>query len=125
MNMRKRRASSRRGPFTPVAGHFLYAAALDSESLVLDVGAHKGMFARGLVKRFGCLPWMVEANPQLASRLKADFGRRTASVAVTTDDAESYLNENDSYNYLKAAEGLIVTGPTRTNVMDIAVVLVK
>lgn len=34
------------------------------------------------------------------------------------------LNENDSYNALKKSGGLIVTGPTGTNVNDFAVVLV-
>ena len=38
---------------------------------------------------------------------------------------EDYLDNNDSYNALKEADGLIVTGPTGTNVNDIAVILVK
>ncbi|MFV0342390.1 MAG: glycerate kinase [Anaerocolumna sp.] len=35
------------------------------------------------------------------------------------------LINNDSYNGLKAVDGLIVTGPTGTNVNDLAVVLIK
>lgn len=35
------------------------------------------------------------------------------------------LKENDSYNALKKTDGLIITGPTGTNVNDFAVVLVK
>ena len=35
------------------------------------------------------------------------------------------LNDNDSYNALKLCEGLIKTGPTGTNVNDIAVLLIK
>lgn len=37
---------------------------------------------------------------------------------------ESYLAGNDSYHYLEQVGGLIKTGPTGTNVMDIQIVLV-
>jgi hydroxypyruvate reductase len=36
-----------------------------------------------------------------------------------------YLNNNDSYNFLKQVEALIFTGPTNTNVMDIQLILVS
>ncbi|MBQ0146786.1 MAG: glycerate kinase [Lachnospiraceae bacterium] len=35
------------------------------------------------------------------------------------------LENNDAYNALKAADGLIITGPTGTNVNDLSVVLIK
>ena len=35
------------------------------------------------------------------------------------------LAENDSYHTLQACDGLIITGPTGTNVNDVAVVLIK
>ena len=38
---------------------------------------------------------------------------------------EAYLENNDSYNALMASGGLIFTGPTGTNVNDIAVALVR
>ncbi|MFC1511955.1 glycerate kinase, partial [Candidatus Latescibacterota bacterium] len=38
--------------------------------------------------------------------------------------AEAYIANNDSYNCLKAVNGLIMTGPTGTNVMDIQILLV-
>lgn len=38
---------------------------------------------------------------------------------------EEFLENNDSYNALRHAEGLIVTGPTGTNVNDISVLLVR
>jgi len=40
-------------------------------------------------------------------------------------DAESYLARNDSYNFFKAVDGLLMTGPTGTNVMDIAIGLAE
>lgn len=40
-------------------------------------------------------------------------------------DIYKVLNNNDSYNALKASEGLIITGATGTNVNDVAVLLIK
>ncbi|MGD9158747.1 MAG: glycerate kinase [Desulfobacteraceae bacterium] len=39
--------------------------------------------------------------------------------------AVEYFNNNDSYNYLKKTGDLLITGPTKTNVMDVRMVLVK
>ena len=40
-------------------------------------------------------------------------------------DIRSILADNDAYNGLKAADGLIITGATGTNVNDLSVVLIK
>lgn len=39
-------------------------------------------------------------------------------------DANSFLENNDSYNFFSKAEGLLKTGSTGTNVMDIQIVIV-
>jgi hydroxypyruvate reductase len=41
------------------------------------------------------------------------------------EDYEQHLDNNNSYNALKEVGGLIVTGPTGTNVNDFAAILVK
>ena len=41
------------------------------------------------------------------------------------EHAEKMLDDNDSYHALKLSGGLIMTGPTGTNVNDIAVVLIR
>lgn len=38
---------------------------------------------------------------------------------------ESYLDNNDAYTFLRQAGALLVTGPTRTNVMDVAALLLN
>ena len=38
-------------------------------------------------------------------------------------DPASYLNNNDSYNFFKEVDSLLITGPTGTNVMDLQIVL--
>ena len=40
-------------------------------------------------------------------------------------DAKAYLNNNDAYHFLEKTNDLLVTGPTRTNVMDVRIVLVR
>jgi len=40
-------------------------------------------------------------------------------------DAKEFLANNDSYHFFEMIEGLIKTGPTGTNVMDVRVVLVE
>jgi glycerate 2-kinase len=39
-------------------------------------------------------------------------------------DARVFLTDNDSYHFFERIEGLVKTGPTGTNVMDMRVVLV-
>ena len=39
--------------------------------------------------------------------------------------ADRYLQNNDSYTFLKAIDGLFITGPTGTNVMDIQIILIE
>ena len=39
-------------------------------------------------------------------------------------DPRKYLGENDSYSFFQKLDGLFLTGPTNTNVMDIRIVLV-
>ena len=48
----------------------------------------------------------------------------TTLRAAQIDPVDS-LNQNDSYTALKTAKGLLFTGPTGTNVNDVAVVLIR
>jgi len=50
----------------------------------------------------------------------ADTGLRASKRGLS---AQEYLERNDSYTFFKKAGGLIVTGPTRTNVMDLRLIL--
>jgi hydroxypyruvate reductase/glycerate 2-kinase len=38
---------------------------------------------------------------------------------------ESFLTDNDSYNFFKETGGLLITGPTGTNVMDLQILLIE
>ncbi len=52
-------------------------------------------------------------------------GQTMAALEALGLSAEEALYHNDAYHALKAVDGLIFTGPTGTNVNDIAVVLVE
>ena len=52
-------------------------------------------------------------------------GDTAAALAARVLDAGTVLADNDAYHALQAVDGLIVTGPTGTNVNDVAVVLVR
>ena len=52
-------------------------------------------------------------------------GDTAAALAARGLDAGAALADNDAYHALQAVDGLIVTGPTGTNVNDVAVVLVR
>ncbi len=40
-------------------------------------------------------------------------------------DISSFLNANDAYHFFEQAGGLIITGPTQTNVMDLVIALIE
>ncbi|KPK23911.1 MAG: glycerate kinase [Nitrospira bacterium SG8_3] len=40
-------------------------------------------------------------------------------------DPTDYIRRNDSYTFFETLGGLVITGPTRTNVMDVCVMLVR
>ena len=52
-------------------------------------------------------------------------GDTAAALAARGLDTGAVLADNDAYHALQAVDGLIVTGPTGTNVNDVAVVLVR
>jgi glycerate 2-kinase len=47
-----------------------------------------------------------------------------ANAAAHGVDAAAALNDNDSYGFFKAVAGLVVTGPTGTNVNDVQIALI-
>ncbi|MCX5803005.1 MAG: glycerate kinase [Proteobacteria bacterium] len=51
-------------------------------------------------------------------------GQTVKSAKVKGLDPEVYLKNNDSYNLFDKINGLFITGPTGTNVMDIQIILI-
>ncbi len=46
-----------------------------------------------------------------------------ADATTWNDQTKMYLFNNDSYHFFKKNGGLLVTGPTQTNVMDIVITI--
>ncbi len=40
-------------------------------------------------------------------------------------DPEEYLHNNDSYNFFREVDSLVIIGPTGTNVMDLQIIIIK
>jgi FkbM family methyltransferase len=62
----------RSAPFHRIQGHTFYSPPLDSRSVILDLGANHGEFAKEMKARFGGNYYLVEPNPALAERLRAE-----------------------------------------------------
>lgn len=63
-------------------------------------------------------------GPTDAAGAVADNSTLARSLKCGVDFLAQCLRNNDSYEFFKRTGGLIVTGPTRTNVMDLHVVLI-
>lgn len=70
-------------------GHTIWTKHLGPQSIVVDSGAHRGEFSRELKRRFGCGCWLVEANPYLAAKLRADGFATAISAALGSSDGKT------------------------------------
>ena len=52
-------------------------------------------------------------------------GHTVQRAAAHGLDAQAFVNNNDSYNFFAPIHGLVKTGPTGTNVMDVRAILIK
>lgn len=62
-------------------------------------------------------------GPTDAAGAVAD-GETVARARAVGLDPVDHLNRNDAYPFFKALDDLVITGPTRTNVMDVRILLV-
>ncbi|MEJ2109784.1 MAG: DUF4147 domain-containing protein, partial [Acidobacteriota bacterium] len=63
-------------------------------------------------------------GPTEAAGATADNSSLTRSLKYGSSFLQDAIENNDSYEFFKRIGGLIVTGPTRTNVMDLRILLV-
>ncbi len=52
-------------------------------------------------------------------------GKTIAKAKSLGLNPEKYLEDNDSYNFFKEIDSLLITGPTGTNVMDIQIIIIE
>lgn len=82
--------------FTQVRGHTVYSPALNKDSMVLDLGANRGEFAKQMSDLFGGTYHLVEANPELSNELAIDGRFSVLNYAVT--DSEGPISFNLANN---------------------------
>jgi len=105
------------------------------ETTVKVIGSGKGGRNTELALSFAIEIDGMEGIFLISSGTDGTDGPTNAAGAYATADTikkakrlgmvpEAYLKNNDSYNFFKNIDGLLITGPTGTNVMDIQVIIV-
>jgi len=85
---------------TTIREHTFWHRPLDGSSVVVDLGAHKGDFARRVHDLFGCRCYVVEANPDLAKSLVGDDSVTFLQGAIASESGtiEFHLADNPLAN---------------------------
>jgi hydroxypyruvate reductase/glycerate 2-kinase len=94
------------------------------------LGGRNQEFVLAALIKLGAVPGITilsggtdgEDGPTDAAGAIADF---TTTFAAVWSRAEEYLKRNDAYHFFEAAGGLVKTGLTETNVMDVRVILIS
>jgi FkbM family methyltransferase len=83
--------------FTHQRAHHFYPATLNSNSLVIDLGAHKGEFSDFISFEYECSVLGVEANPKLFFALPELPRVRFLNLAINHHDSPItfYLSDNE------------------------------
>ncbi len=68
--------------------------------------------------------WALAADTDGIDGTEDNAGAVWSPDAAKRPDAKAFLEKNDSYGFFSASGGLVVTGPTRTNVNDYRAILV-
>lgn len=74
---------------TSIRGHHVWADPLNSDSIVIDAGAHRGEFSSAILEQYGCRCFLVEANPALASELVVPGAEGVVAGALTAHDGNA------------------------------------
>lgn len=80
-----------------IRGHHFLSRPVNAASRVLDLGANHGEFSKGICERYGCIPTLVEANPDLYRMLRSNCTFPTLHCAAATENStiEFHVARND------------------------------
>lgn len=99
--------------FEKFRGHSIYVPPLGPKSVIIDLGANRGDFAREISSRFGTKCRSVEANPDLASALADEgFDIRHAAVVPHPGAIRFNLAKNDEASSIFPLQTESVYGAT-------------
>lgn len=75
-----------------VCGHTFFANRLSPSSVVLDIGANRGNFAREIITHWGCIVHAVEPTPALAMKLQSIEGIHIHQMAISGVGGDVFFN---------------------------------
>jgi FkbM family methyltransferase len=96
-----------------IRGHHIWPAPLNSESVVIDAGAHRGEFSATIIADYGCRCFLVEANPVLAAELKVPGAAAVISAALAGHNGRTpfHLNANPESGSILSSDNPAVARP--------------
>ena len=108
-------------PLGQIEDHTFFTQFLGSESIVLDLGANRGAFSRGIIERFNARCFAVEANPELASSIRAHPNLTVLSMAVGPESGmvPFYLASHDEMSSLRSSLGVVYPKSVLVKVMRV------
>lgn len=97
--------AARRGGLQQERAHHFYAEALCSDSQVVDLGAHRGEFARYIATTYGATILGLEANPDLFADLPSLPRTRFLNLAISEKNCpvEFHISSNPEASSVIAA----------------------
>ncbi|MHB1688297.1 MAG: FkbM family methyltransferase [Ignavibacteriaceae bacterium] len=97
---------------TTIRGHSFYTGLVNSESVIFDLGAHKGEFSSEISNGFGCKCHLVEALPSLFSQIdERPFVKKyNFAMAGRDEPVELFVSKN--------LEGSTITGSSASGSED-------
>lgn len=87
---------------TQIQGHTLWRPGLHPGAIVIDLGANRGAFSKGLIEKYRCHSIAIEANPALARQIDSSSNLSVFHCAVsgTEGTLRFHLAENDEESSL-------------------------
>jgi FkbM family methyltransferase len=92
-----------------VCGHTFLRDVLSADSVVFDIGANRGAFAREIMQLYGCRVHAVEPEPELNAELRRyslpGLTVQAAAVASRSGTAKLVISTNAEASHLEQADG--------------------
>jgi len=80
--------------FCNIRGHWLYIPAINSNSVVVDLGANLGEFSKAMIKKFKAKCYAVEPNQDLFDKI-SDVNVKVNAAITAADGTVSFFLSNN------------------------------
>lgn len=85
---------------TTLKTHTLYSKIIDSDSLVIDLGANVGQFSAAIAREFNCVCYALEAVPALYAQIEENRLVKKFNYAISdrNEPLKIYISDNRECN---------------------------